>query len=114
MKFPQSDLADNAQYWIGECFYSQKKFQEAKEGFAAVAEHFPFGNKVPDALYKEASVQGLWAKRRKGRPYLNSLWRIILTPKLQRRRRTFSRRSRRARPDARKAKKQGRWPENDR
>jgi len=58
LKFPQSDLADNAQYWIGECFYSQKKFQEAKEGFNAVVEHFPFGNKVPDALYKEALCAG--------------------------------------------------------
>ncbi len=62
VKFPQSDLADNAQYWIGECFYSQKKFQEAKEGFAAVAEHFPFGNKVPDALYKEALCAGTLGK----------------------------------------------------
>jgi|WetSurMetagenome_2_1015567.scaffolds.fasta_scaffold01386_13 tol-pal system protein YbgF len=53
-KYPQSDLADNAQYWIGECFYSQKSFKEAAAAFKAVAEHFPFGNKVPDALYKEA------------------------------------------------------------
>lgn len=62
VKFPQSDLADNAQYWIGECFYSQKKFQEAKDGFAAVAEHFPFGNKVPDAIYKEALCAGALGK----------------------------------------------------
>ncbi len=53
-KYPQSDLADNAQYWIGECWYSQKDFKEAAAAFGAVAEHFPFGNKVPDALYKEA------------------------------------------------------------
>jgi tol-pal system protein YbgF len=58
VKFPQSDLADNAQYWIGECFYSQKKFQEAREGFSAVQQHFPFGNKVPDAIYKEALCAG--------------------------------------------------------
>jgi tol-pal system protein YbgF len=53
-KYPQSDLADNAQYWIGECYYSQKDFKEAAGAFKAVSEHFPFGNKVPDALYKEA------------------------------------------------------------
>lgn len=62
VKFPQSDLADNAQYWIGECFYSQKNFQEAKDGFQAVAEHFPFGNKVPDAVYKEALCAGALGK----------------------------------------------------
>jgi tol-pal system protein YbgF len=53
-KYPQSDLADNAQYWIGECSYSQKDFKEAAAAFKAVSDHFPFGNKVPDALYKEA------------------------------------------------------------
>jgi tol-pal system protein YbgF len=53
-KYPQSDLADNAQYWIGECYYSQKDFKAAAAAFKDVAEHFPFGNKVPDALYKEA------------------------------------------------------------
>jgi tol-pal system protein YbgF len=55
--YPQSDLADNAQYWIGECLYSEKKFEEARKAFRAVSEHFPFGNKVPDALYKEALCQ---------------------------------------------------------
>ena len=53
-RFPQSDLADNAQYWIGECFYAEKNYGEAKAAFAAVSAHFPFGNKVPDALYKES------------------------------------------------------------
>jgi tol-pal system protein YbgF len=54
VRFPQSDLADNAQYWIGECFYSQKDFKEARDAFRAVSDHFPFGNKVPDAVYKQA------------------------------------------------------------
>lgn len=57
-EYPQSDLADNAQYWIGECFYSEKKYKEAKETFEGVAEHFPFGNKVPDALFKIALCEG--------------------------------------------------------
>lgn len=53
VQFPESDLADNAQYWIGECFYSQKNFKDARDAFKAVSDHFPFGNKVPDALYKQ-------------------------------------------------------------
>lgn len=56
--FPQSDLADNAQYWLGECLYSEKKYKEAKETFEGVAEHFPFGNKVPDAMFKAALCAG--------------------------------------------------------
>jgi tol-pal system protein YbgF len=57
-RFPQSDLADNAQYWIGEGFYTQKDFKDARDAFKAVADHFPFGNKVPDAIYKEALCDG--------------------------------------------------------
>lgn len=53
VQFPESDLADNAQYWIGECFYSEKNFKDARDAFQAVSDHFPFGNKVPDALYKQ-------------------------------------------------------------
>ncbi len=56
-KFPQSDLADNAQYWIGECLYAQGHYEDAQAAFKAVSDHFPFGNKVPDALYKQAMCE---------------------------------------------------------
>jgi tol-pal system protein YbgF len=58
-RFPQSDLADNAQYWIGECLYSEKNYKDAEAAFEAVSNHFPFGNKVPDALYKQAVCERL-------------------------------------------------------
>lgn len=58
-KFPQSDLADNAQYWVGECLYGEKKYDGARAAFEAVSTHFPFGNKVPDALYKQAACEKL-------------------------------------------------------
>lgn len=57
-RFPQSELADNAQYWIGEGFYSQKAWADAKQSFQGVVDHFPFGNKVPDALFKRALCEG--------------------------------------------------------
>jgi tol-pal system protein YbgF len=49
---PQHDLADNAQYWLGECFYDRKDFSTALREFRRVVEVFPNGNKVPDALLK--------------------------------------------------------------
>lgn len=50
--FPQSDIADNAQYWIGECFYSLGKLDSAETVFRQVIMTYPQGNKVPSAEYK--------------------------------------------------------------
>jgi tol-pal system protein YbgF len=51
-KFPQSDLADNAQYWIGEVYYAQKENQKAIDELKKVIENFPKGDKVAAALLK--------------------------------------------------------------
>ena len=50
--YSQSDNADNAQYWIGESFYSLGKLDSAEAGFRQVTTAFPEGNKVPAAEYK--------------------------------------------------------------
>lgn len=51
--YPEHDLADNAQYWIGECYYAQKNFEKAVAEFGKVGEHFSSGNKAPAALLKK-------------------------------------------------------------
>lgn len=51
-QFSGHDLADNAQYWLGECFYDRKDFSVAVREFRRVIERHPLGNKVPDALLK--------------------------------------------------------------
>jgi tol-pal system protein YbgF len=50
--YPGHDLADNSQYWLGECFYDRKDYGQAVREFRRVIEHYPNGNKVPDALLK--------------------------------------------------------------
>lgn len=47
-----TDLADNAQYWIGESRYARKDYQAALAAFRETVERYPDGNKVPDALIK--------------------------------------------------------------
>jgi len=49
---PTHEYADNAYYWMGECFYGQTEFALAIGEFQKVAEMYPGGNKVPDALLK--------------------------------------------------------------
>jgi tol-pal system protein YbgF len=50
--FPQSTLADNAQYWIGEGYYSQGDYSRALEEFEKV-NIFPDNSKAPDALLRK-------------------------------------------------------------
>jgi tol-pal system protein YbgF len=46
------DLADNAQYWLGEVYYDEKDWARAVVEFRATVDGYPKGNKVPDALLK--------------------------------------------------------------
>jgi tol-pal system protein YbgF len=48
-----SDLADNAAYWVGESLFSQKKYREAIEQFDSVVTKYPKSDKVPGALLKK-------------------------------------------------------------
>jgi tol-pal system protein YbgF len=50
--YPNSALADNAQYWLGEAYYVNKQYQESLTAFQRVAEKFPGSRKLPDALLK--------------------------------------------------------------
>lgn len=54
--FPSSSLSDNAQYWMGECYYALGKTSEALDAFQKVIDNYPEENKVPSALYKLAII----------------------------------------------------------
>jgi tol-pal system protein YbgF len=51
--FPATDLADNATYWIGECYYRQRRFRQAVDQFDAVLERYPRSDKVAAATLKK-------------------------------------------------------------
>jgi tol-pal system protein YbgF len=50
--YPTSQLADNAQYWLGEAYYVNKSFPEAQAAFQRVVDNYPQSRKRPDALLK--------------------------------------------------------------
>lgn len=52
-----TELADNAQYWIGEARYARGDLEAALAAFRETASRFPDGNKVPDALLKAGETQ---------------------------------------------------------
>jgi tol-pal system protein YbgF len=51
---PNSELANNAQYWIGECRYSRGDTRGALAAFREAVSRYPQGIKTPDALLKSA------------------------------------------------------------
>lgn len=51
---PASDLADKAQFWVGEAFFLQKEFTQAIHEYSLVIENYPDGNYAPDAYLKTA------------------------------------------------------------
>jgi tol-pal system protein YbgF len=52
-RYPQSNNADNAQFWIGEIYYQEKWFEKAIVEYQKVIENYPKGNKVKSALLKQ-------------------------------------------------------------
>ncbi len=51
--YRSTELADNAVYWIGECYYRQSKFQKAIEQFDEVLTRFERSDHTPSALLKK-------------------------------------------------------------
>lgn len=51
-KYPNDSLADNAVYWLGECYYSLADYKQAISIFKSLDIQYPKSEKIPDALLK--------------------------------------------------------------
>lgn len=56
-KYPNSQYAGNAQYWLGEVNLAKGDLQSAGQAFARVSQAYPSHAKVPDSLFKLADVE---------------------------------------------------------
>lgn len=52
-EFPDSELADNAVYWMGESYYRQRRFRQAIARFDQVLNRYPRSDKLPSAVLKK-------------------------------------------------------------
>ncbi len=55
--FPDTDLADNASYWIGECYYRQQKYSDAISEYDQVLTRWPRSDKTASAELKKGYAQ---------------------------------------------------------
>ncbi|HEY2403717.1 MAG TPA: tol-pal system protein YbgF [Steroidobacteraceae bacterium] len=55
--YPQSPLAENAQYWLGEAYYVTRSYDDAGTAFRTVLQKYPQSRKAPDAMLKLGFTQ---------------------------------------------------------
>jgi tol-pal system protein YbgF len=53
-QYPNTELSDNAQFWIGEIYYLKKDFERAILEYEKAIAKYPEGDKIPAALFKQA------------------------------------------------------------
>ncbi len=51
--FPNTEYSDNAQFWIGECYYFDGNYEQAILEYDKVTKNYPNGDKVAPALLKQ-------------------------------------------------------------
>lgn len=51
--YPSGEYSDNAQFWLGECYFYEKQYEKAILEYEKVTKKFPSSNKVPYALLKQ-------------------------------------------------------------
>jgi len=71
--FPTHHFADNAQYWIGECYYSLGQYERSIDEFCAILQDHENASKVPDALLKVGLACLKLQAPERARPYLLQL-----------------------------------------
>ncbi len=72
--FSDTELSDNAQYWIGECYYSKKMYPDAVLEFEKVATNYPQGNKVVSATYKIGLAYESMDEAKKAKEYYKKVF----------------------------------------
>jgi tol-pal system protein YbgF len=52
-QFPETEYSERAMFWIGECYYFEKKYEEAILEYDKLIKKYPRGERVSSALLKQ-------------------------------------------------------------
>ncbi len=72
--FEDTELADNAAFWIGECFYRQGKYQQAIGQFDDVLTNYQSSDRTASALLKKGYAYLQLGQRAQGVVQLQSVY----------------------------------------
>ena len=73
--YPESPLASNAQYWLGEAYYVTRAYDDAIVAFRKVTTDWPDSRKAPDALVKIGFTQSALNRNSEARATLEEVTR---------------------------------------
>jgi tol-pal system protein YbgF len=71
--YPDSPLASNAQYWLGEAYYVNREYPNAITAFQTVTTQYPDSRKAPDAMVKIGFTQAALGRNGDARVTLESV-----------------------------------------
>lgn len=71
--YPNSPLAGNAQYWLGETHYVTRDFAKAREAFLNFGSNYPEHDKMPEALLRLGYTYQELNEKAKAREVLRQL-----------------------------------------
>ena len=71
--FPDSDLTDDAQFYIGDSYYTQSLYTPALDAYEVLLDAYPDGNKVPATLLKIAFIKVARKELAEARSYLDQV-----------------------------------------
>ncbi len=71
--YPDSSLAPNARYWLGESYFSQKNYDQAIKEFALFAKQHPDNPKVASAMLKQGLAYLETGDKSRARTVLDNL-----------------------------------------
>lgn len=72
-RYPNSELIGDAYYWLGESYYVDRDFLQAKQAYLTLGSRYPDNPKLPDALLKLGYSYGELGDRAKARQVLEKL-----------------------------------------
>jgi tol-pal system protein YbgF len=73
--YPETELADNAAYWLAESYFAQSRFDRAISGFTTVLADYPRSEKVASAMLKRGYAHLQLGQRDRGLDDLRALLR---------------------------------------
>ena len=71
--YPDHPYADNALFWRGEVYYLRREYGRALKEYQAIEKQHPWGNKLPDALYRIGQIHLKRGDRARAQAYFDKV-----------------------------------------